>query len=42
MLTLVIPVGTARMAATTHTRQVTFLAWEVVQRYCALMGCTTA
>ena len=32
VLTLVTPVGMASKEATNHTRQVTFLAWEVVHR----------
>ena len=41
-LTLAIAVGTARTHARIQTKIVTFLAWDVVQRYWAFMGWTTA
>ena len=41
-LTQTMAVGRESMTARSQTRMVTFLAWEVVQRYCAFMGCTTA
>ena len=36
--TLTTAVGVASRAASSHTRTVTFLAWEVVHRYCAFIG----
>ena len=41
-LTLTTAVGTASKADMTQTSKVTFFAWDVVQRYWAFMGCTTA
>ena len=35
---LTIAVGMASTRASSHTRMVTFLAWEVVHRYWAFIG----
>ena len=38
ILTLTTAVGTASTEASSQTNTVTFLAWEVVQRYWAFIG----